>query len=170
MFSSPTASPLPLFPPRLDKGHGGFDPAFPVRAAALRTPEAGPLSGRRVLTCAGAEPSFSPAPQAPRPSSQDNRRSAARVLMDEGWGECKWAAQEGDKFRLLGWRRFISPLPAGERSSAAPTGGAFGSGGSSDYEPAPPPCDLQAPAARKIAAQSPLPAGARGISFACFVS
>src|SRR5512135_3143733 len=47
MFSSPTASPLPLFPPRLDKRCGRSTQPFPVRAATLKTPEAGPLSDAR---------------------------------------------------------------------------------------------------------------------------
>jgi hypothetical protein len=47
MFSSPTASPLPLFPPRLDERCGRSTQPFPVRAATLKTPEAGPLSDAR---------------------------------------------------------------------------------------------------------------------------
>ena len=64
-----------------------------------RTPEVGPLPCRRgsgLAICLG--PLVSAGTSGAAPLIPRHRRSAARVLMDEGWGECKAASRGGDKF------------------------------------------------------------------------
>jgi hypothetical protein len=69
----------------------GSDLAFPdARRPWVRTPEAAPLRFARDAREIGVSALAGRArPQAPPPSSQRSRRSAARVLMDEGWNDCK---------------------------------------------------------------------------------
>jgi hypothetical protein len=91
MFSSPTASPLPLFPPRLDKGRGRFDTAFPVRAATLKTPEAGPLPAVRAKVRASRATLVVRAHlrrRAPRPKTTDGLQLAS------SWTRGGWSLTE----------------------------------------------------------------------------
>jgi hypothetical protein len=103
-------------PPEM--GEADWTRHVPGRAAGeRRTPEAGPLPRRRCpgwhhpkglgpILSAGTSGAAS---QVPR-----YRRSAARVLMDEGWSECKRVLECGD------WKRVAPPsLACGGRSPAA---------------------------------------------------
>ena len=75
----------------------GLTQASQPRRQQVRTPEAGPLACARVRRGGFRPPSYArtsgAAPLIPR-----SRRSAARVLMDEGWGESNRGGEGGDKW------------------------------------------------------------------------
>ncbi len=95
----PMPCALPLFPPRFESARKMRPGPYSARRQRVRTPEAGPLACRRwsglaiclgPLVSAGTSGAATPIPR--------SRRSAARVLMDEGWAECNAASRGGDKF------------------------------------------------------------------------
>jgi hypothetical protein len=85
--------------PRISNDAKPTTPGIPPKACGSRTPEAGPLSCRRgsgLAICLGplvSAGTSGAASQVPR-----GRRSAARVLMDEGWEQFTSGWRGGDKF------------------------------------------------------------------------
>ena len=77
-----------------------MEPDFPTRAGGRRAPEVVRYTGRETRDHSFSDevaPPFRGSPQAPRPSPRDHRRSAARVLLDEGWAEFSAGCRGGDK-------------------------------------------------------------------------
>jgi hypothetical protein len=85
---------------------------IPPKACGSRTPEAGPLSCRRgsgLAICLG--PLMSAGTSGAASLIPRYRRSAARVLMDEGWSECNAGQRGGDKISACaGWMIADAPL------------------------------------------------------------
>ena len=118
----PMPCALPLFPPRSNARKIRPGPSSPGRQR-VRTPEAGPLAGRRWLglaICLG--PLMSAGTSGAATLVPRSRRSAARVLMDEGWVHSNAAKTGGDKFCPLSARsRHLAPsrLPCTAASASA---------------------------------------------------
>ena len=75
----------------------GLTRASQPRRQRVRTPDAGPLACARVRRTGFRPPSYARTSGAATPIPR-SRRSAARVLMDEGWAESKRGGEGGDKW------------------------------------------------------------------------
>ena len=127
-YFRPMPCALPLFPPRSNTRKIRPGHSSPGRQR-VRTPEAGPLSGRQwsgLAICLG--PLVSAGTSGAAPLIPRHRRSAARVLMDEGWGKCNAASGGGDKWghrthhSLLRRLLHTSPLRGGPTTPTAASG------------------------------------------------
>jgi hypothetical protein len=100
------------------------DPRVTAQVGGAGTPEAGPLSvarGPGLLSLIG--PIFTARILGRRIPHPESRRSAARVLMDEGWVECNRGLSGGDKVgrvqRLVAVMRQANPGLYGRLSMLA---------------------------------------------------